>query len=132
MDLFRRSFLAYILHFIIFFLGINSGSMQSPLKELLWMQKRRKESVCHVYVNFRRHQLLDIYSLFSNHNSAIQPGELLNIARFRLEATCSRVFANDTIIFYFQKSNLNMSFLPSLPSPLLHPHPTSLLLHLLL
>ena len=48
-----------------------------------------------------------IYSLFSNHNSAIQPGELLNIARFRLEATCSRVFANDTIIFYFQKSNLN-------------------------
>ena len=38
----------------------------------------------------------------------IQPGgELLNIARFRPEATCSRVFANDTIIFYFQKSNLN-------------------------
>jgi hypothetical protein len=43
-------FLAYILLFIISLLGNISGSMQSPLKELLWMQRRRKESVCHLYV----------------------------------------------------------------------------------
>jgi hypothetical protein len=40
----------YIFLFTISLFGNISGSMQSPLKELLWMLRRRKESICHLYV----------------------------------------------------------------------------------